>query len=527
MRQFINRDSLVSFFFLILISLPLFLTVINNTETFSVNEKRSLSSFPRIDFSASSLLHFPKKFEAFFEDHFGFRAQIVRLHNWLLWRVFATSSNNAVVVGDSNWFFLSGDGGLNDSLGQTQFNTIELEKFKRVIKDREYWLNSLGTHYLFLPIPNKESIYNEHLPTRIRQYQGKDKYTQIIGYLKKSGQLQCAIDVQDLMLNNKQHQQLYHRTDSHWNSFGIHLVYGEIIKRLQSFLPEITPVKVNLTWDEKYSGDLAMIMNLNGVLSEKAPLYEVQPQCTVQPLSRMKELIHTPEFKNTSPLKLPVKSGCEGKTSKAILLHDSFGNSLRSYLTPNFKTIIFVQYYNFQDIKSLIAETKPDIVIDEKVSRNLEKALVYDQDLESEVLKTKFDQLPKTVLRIAGANWYDYAANSKELSTGEEGHYVDFHMGNLSSSIDVSIDSRIDDPVSYAVQFVLHSSSNTEVSACYSSAIGSGISDRQCEERSIYKGQNVVYFRIFQPSEQGVLTLKFGNLGMYRLFNLTVKIEDH
>ena len=526
MRKIINRDSFLSIFFFILISSPLFITIISNTETFSANEKRSLSSFPHLDLTAQSLLLFPKKFEAYFEDHFGLRAQIVRLHNLVLSRFFTTSGNNAVVVGTNQWLFLSGDGGLNDYLGLTQFTTVELARFKRVIKDREYWLNTLGTRYLFLPIPNKESIYNEHLPLRVQRLKGADKYAQIISYLRSSGQTHCLIDVQDLMLRNKQYRQLYHRTDSHWNSFGIHLVYSEIAKKLPTFLAEIIPEKMKLTWDEHYSGDLAMIMNLNGVFTEKAPLYEIQPGCAVQPSTRVKELMHTAEFKNTSPLKLPVRSGCEGKTAKAILIHDSFGNSLRSYLAPFFKTIIFVQHYNFQDIKSLITATKPDIVIDEKVSRNLEKALVYDQALEKSVLNTKFEQLSNTVLSVVGATWNDYLAGNNKLLPDPADHGINFQMENPSSSLDLAIDSKIEGTVSYAVKLILHSNNDSAVAACYSSYIESGISDKQCEERSISQGRNVVYFRIFLPNEKGLLSLKFGNLGTYQLDSLTVKIED-
>ena len=88
MKQISIHHLLLSVLFMVFISLPLGIAFISVDESVSQTEKRKLAELPAIDFSLTSLEEFPTAFDSYFGDHFGFRQQIVRTHNYILVKMF-------------------------------------------------------------------------------------------------------------------------------------------------------------------------------------------------------------------------------------------------------------------------------------------------------------------------------------------------------------------------------------------------------------------------------------------------------
>lgn len=89
------------------------------------------------------------------------------------------------------------------------------------------------------------------------------------------------------------------------------------------------------------------------------------------------------EYKDLKTQWLPVTNECEQQEYTAMLIHDSFGTPLRAYLSQHFRKITYIHYMNFEDAKPLVVSERPDVVIDLRVARNLEKALRPDPELEN------------------------------------------------------------------------------------------------------------------------------------------------
>ena len=347
-------------------------------------EKRKLAEFPQLTLSADFWNTFPQQFGKYVDDHFGFRSEIVQFHNYILCKIFKISPSRAVVIGSDNWYFYDGDRAIYDYLGKIKHTDRQLLKTSRLLEERKTWLDSLGIEYLFLPIPNKEPIYEEHLPYKIRINRGKSKYEQIIEYTKEHSTFRNFIDVQQLMLNHKTEQPLYLKTDSHWNYNGAYLVYREIIKRLQQKFPDLKPLEQNKekTWITNFSGDLANIMNLYGLVRETAPGMNIKHSCNTKKIEPLSSIRALPVYKDLHNDKIPVIGGCAKKKYKVLFIHDSFGSFLHPYFSEQFETVIYVNGFNFEQAKALIESERPDIVIDERVGRNLEKALRPDPELK-------------------------------------------------------------------------------------------------------------------------------------------------
>jgi len=391
MKKSLFFNILLSLLFIAMITIPLAVMTASRTGSISETEKRKLTVFPEISFSSSFFKEFPAQFDKYVNDHFGFRSSIVGAHTYYLFKLFGISPTKMVTVGSKGWYFFNGDAALYDYMGRIQYSKKQLESAFRLLVNRRDWLDSMGIEYLFLPVPNKEPIYDEFLPGKIAANKGRNKYDQIIGTIPRDGSFTNFIDVQKLMLEHKKENQLYLKTDSHWSHDGASLVYQEILKKVRKEYPAIPALETLQTkkWVQNFSGDLAVLMNLRGVVTETAPDLNIRQACETKKLERMSYLKELPQYKDLPASRLPLRGGCKNGKYKVLFIHDSFGRFLHPYFQEQFETVIFVNHFNFEQAKALIEHERPDIVIDQRVGRNLEKALRPDPELEQLMTKRK------------------------------------------------------------------------------------------------------------------------------------------
>ncbi|MBI9098403.1 MAG: hypothetical protein JEY91_07985 [Spirochaetaceae bacterium] len=115
------------------------------------------------------------------------------------------------------YFFLEGENALislkNDQIDSI---TLSLSHYRQVLQDR-------GIKFLFLPVPNKETIYYDFVPLQSQPISLHQLYTD----LEKSGI--NYINLLDVYNSNKDKTLLYHFDDSHWNSTAIKIAADEVI----------------------------------------------------------------------------------------------------------------------------------------------------------------------------------------------------------------------------------------------------------------------------------------------------------
>ena len=69
-------------------------------------ENRRLAPLPHLFPSLASWRAFPSAFQGYFNDHFGLRAELLRLYSRLLVEGMGTSSDPQVLLGENGWIFL-------------------------------------------------------------------------------------------------------------------------------------------------------------------------------------------------------------------------------------------------------------------------------------------------------------------------------------------------------------------------------------------------------------------------------------
>ncbi len=142
MKNISLSHIVISLLFIIFLATPMLVSVTSETETISKAEKRKLAQFPKLTFSSSILKTFPKEFEDYVDDHFGFRSQIVKKHNYTLCKIFKISPSSMVTIGSDNWYFFNQDAAIQDYLGKIKYTDKQLAKTSRLLEDRREWLDN-------------------------------------------------------------------------------------------------------------------------------------------------------------------------------------------------------------------------------------------------------------------------------------------------------------------------------------------------------------------------------------------------
>jgi alginate O-acetyltransferase complex protein AlgJ len=356
-------DNLLIATFIIGLFLPLVLTH-NRKE--SITEKRKLADFPKLEWSQKALIKFPSQFELFFNDHFGLRDQLTQIYSFYS-ILLKSSSNPKVLIGLEDWLFYvnpAEGNSLEDYRRNDPLTPEELRSWKIGLEEKHAWLKQQGIPYIFVVVPDKYSIYPEYMPEHIRQVGTQTRLDQLIEYMKNSAV--PVLDLRPALLKAKQQGQLFYKTDTHWNDFGAAIAQYEILRAIQKFYPNLTPM--NYSWQdfrltEYNSGDIANMLNISYFLKEMVPeLRKPLPICHR----------HIVEKHPEDQMKATFFTDCLADAPRALIFRDSFFIALQPYISQHFaKTVYVWEWPDLNLIKKYQQSNQPNIVIEARVERHL------------------------------------------------------------------------------------------------------------------------------------------------------------
>lgn len=352
--------------FLLAISLPLLFLLTGTGKVGSIRERKNKA--PGF-FSGEGIQKGLKKFENYFEKNFPFRKELLFKRSYLYSRYLGVSPVNRVIIGKNNWLFLKwlNETGseINYSISKDKFRKDELEYWFNIFNEKYQFLQKRGINFLIVIVPNKSTVYPEHLPENIRKVTGGVRAKQLTDYFFNNSDIQ-VLNLKDLFLSKKTEHQIYHRTDSHWTHYGAWLAYREILLHLSQKFRGMIPIPFENFPKKRIAGpskaDLASMLSLNKSLySEKF------------------KRLFTPDGITIGQLKLKYFKFKKGRISyfqnesgilpKAIMIHDSFGRGLKKFMSSSFSEIVFIRVSDVNFFPDLIAREKPSVVIYEIAER--------------------------------------------------------------------------------------------------------------------------------------------------------------
>lgn len=225
-------------------------------------ENRTLAKMPTFFREDGSLNH-----EAYgettrwLEDHIGFREQFVHLCSEIKFRLFRQSPSDRVQIGKDGWYYYTLDNNLQIATGEYPLTDELLEQILYThvaIRDK---LAERGIDYAVLLPVSKVSIYPEHLRLGDGQVHVTPVDT-VADYLEAHSDLK-VIRLKEALLAEKDSNQLYFKTDTHWTQMGAYVGYKQIVKQMQAWgLCAADPIQVDLT-EASYTGEFGAMMGVS------------------------------------------------------------------------------------------------------------------------------------------------------------------------------------------------------------------------------------------------------------------------
>ena len=137
-------------------------------------------------------------------------------------------------------------------------------------------------------------------------------------------------------------EDVYHRTDSHWNERGAFVAYQQILAGLSAWFPDLHALPRSAFRGEAREspgGDLAIMLKLSDRMhDEQLSLSPLVPRLarTTGEAVPMNEKFRLPHLK---PM---VMEHPQGGGRRALVIHDSFGQPLEPFLSEHFARTVYV-----------------------------------------------------------------------------------------------------------------------------------------------------------------------------------------
>ena len=353
-----------------LMAMPALDSMLGLDRTPPPQEKRKLAPRPELPRSLAAAGDLPASFDAYLNDHFGFRSFLVRLHARaaVLWLGVAPGPNVEVMVGRHGWLFYTGDRSLPFVEGTAPFTDEELQRWTVVLRQRSEWLARRGARYLVVFAPGAPSIYPEHLPGWVRPSPHGTRLDQLLTALKAAPDV-AAVDLRPALRDAKEWATVYPRTGTHWNLVGGWVAYSAIMTSLSHWFPAARPAPFsdfNLAWGRSHGGDLATMAGIEGMVSEPIPW--LAPKGGWQA-----KTVPSPEYgamRQWPHLEEPVVTVRPGAPiPTAVVFRDSFSMAVAPFLSEDLGRAVYVWIHDFEP--AVIVREKPALVIQEYAERLL------------------------------------------------------------------------------------------------------------------------------------------------------------
>ena len=372
-----RRDRVLVLLFALALVLPLAGAFAKRDLARTAFENRPTAPWPAAPADAPALRGWPAAVEAAFADRFGGRDRLIALHHAAKAGVFGVSPVDKVLIGRDGWLYFLGEDGRaidRDWRGVHAYDVDEPRRVAAEFRRRHDWLAQRGIGYVVVVVPDKATIYPEHLPSWVRQVDPVTRLDRLYAALSAHPEI-AVLDLRPALRAAKAQQRVYFKTDSHWNYAGAAVGYGVLMQALRARRPELPFVPPErppyVPGEDVYSGDLAQMLGLPRRFAEDdvAPLGKVLANAPARCAQRLDA--PPPDAPETGS----ETYACARPGLRALVLRDSMGIALVPPLVENFARTLVLSTRRLDP--ALVADERPDVVIEELVERALHAPLAF------------------------------------------------------------------------------------------------------------------------------------------------------
>lgn len=483
-------DILLVILFFLAIGSPLGAYLFGVTVDVSINENRMLEQKPPLSLNLDSITAFPKKYERYFNDHFGFRRLMLMWHNYILYTLLGGSPAPKVVVGKENWLYYDEHGALDDYRCGIQLDEQTLAKWERAFAARDAWLKSQGIDYVVAFVPNKENVYPEFMPDKYNKVGKGSRLEQIIARLHRTTDVK-VLNLRDELEKCKGLGFLYPRTESHWNDLGAFIGIDSILQAVsQSVGVRRVALSEFIIGSKSYPEgcDLARFMMTGIIFNDNwTTLVPIHPR-RARRVELPAELwnFQQPELR---PFAMEVSNP---ELPRAVMFRDSFADSMIPLISEHFSRIAF---WRSPFDRHYIEAERPHLVIEVRSERAVH---FEDNALED----------PFLAWFLPGNNIFQSGPDKEGLGPVHPLHDCKIEKLNQGLQIQaVGVDPQVEigpftfhDKHRYVLKISLDTPADTVLEVFFTRSTRRYYDPKDSLAKAIRKGANDIYFFLPNPS---------------------------
>lgn len=260
-----NLIYIIIFFILSILPVCLFpVTHFYGDKTGVSIEKKETKAFPGIFNENGINTSFDDECEEWLNQNIPFRGAVLTNVNILLSDILRIPTSN-VVAGSDDWIYSVET--VDDYIDSNSMSKSELQTMGITLSLIQERVQALGGNFLFVPVPNKNSIYPEYMP--IRYQKGEESnldriYNELESYKVPYANLKAGLlDMKSDLTDSKDDSaRLYYKRDTHWTALGAVKGYEAMMNGLGR-----TPLALNTNeytseWSKR--GDLDVLLYPEG-----------------------------------------------------------------------------------------------------------------------------------------------------------------------------------------------------------------------------------------------------------------------
>ncbi len=363
------QAGLLTIMFLAGIFAPLLKGLLEPDASISAREKRSLAALPERPGSLADVQRYPRRFDDYYADHFGFRETLVSWYKQLKYALGDAPSAD-VILGRNGWVFLGGIAKgytkyadpVGDARHVNRYTPETLAAMANYLVAVKNWLAVRGVRYLFVVAPNKHSIYPENLPPWLVPEYPDSALDQLLAYVREHTDVP-VLDLRPVLLRAKEHGEVYYYHDSHWNWLGANHAQQAIREEIEKLIPgsldaTLFPMKKGQEREGDLHAFLGMLPRMRPAL---VPDFKGDCQPRLEPPGAAPRDVHS--------------QYCDRGRLQVLVYRDSFFSHLEPYLSRVFARLTSIwTKVDKTSLQAQLDKNKPDLVIEEWVERNLPMA---------------------------------------------------------------------------------------------------------------------------------------------------------
>lgn len=288
---------------------------------------------------------YAEELEQYVSRNFAFRTQAISMFTSFKRNVFASSAVGDVIIGNNGYLYYKDT--TADYSGLNKFTERELYNIEKTLELMEEYVETKGGKFLFAIAPNKNSLY-DYMPYNYIKSPDSSNAARIMESLDE-------VNYVDLFnMFEAKDEELYFKTDTHWNDEGAYYAYEAMQKELGYEYIEF--LNSEYTQEKTHVGDLTNMLYPNSQPTEYRFKFVNK--------NRFKMLTRTRSYEQAY-----IETYNEQGENSLLMFRDSFANNLIEYFSNTYEYGVYDK--NLPYDMTLMDKYESNVVIVSIAERNI------------------------------------------------------------------------------------------------------------------------------------------------------------